>query len=343
MLKALSVRTPCHPHAGISRLSRSSALMAISILIATLGTAVLAQSNNYPQRPLKLIAPTSPGGAPDTIARVLAEKLSPLLGQPVVVENRAGANGYLATETTARAAADGYTLGIFADSMVVINPHLRAKSSHDTMKDLAPIATVASNTFFLSTHPSIPVKNFREFIEYARNANPPLAYASGGNGSQHQMAMEMLKQRAGINLLHVPYKSGTEATTATIAGEVAAMFSGASTGPQIKAGKLRGLAATGRSRSPLFPDMPTIGEAYPGYEISVWLGFFGPTGFPEFALQRLRAELNKVLLLPEVKDRLNSAGGLEPFRSTPEEFQAMMRADHERYGKLVRQIGAKLD
>jgi tripartite-type tricarboxylate transporter receptor subunit TctC len=317
--------------------------MAASMLLATLGTTVLAQGNSYPQRPLKLIAPTSPGGAPDTIARVLAEKLAPLLGQPVVVENRAGANGYLATETTARAAADGYTLGIFADSMVVINPHLRAKSSHDTMKDLVPIATVASNTFFLSTHPSIPVKNFREFIEYARNANPPLAYASGGNGSQHQMAMEMLKQRAGINLLHVPYKSGTEATTATMSGEVAAMFSGASTGPQIKAGKLRGLAATGRNRSPLFPDMPTIGEVYPGYEISVWLGFFGPAGFPDVALQRLRAELNKVLLLPEVKDRLNSAGGLEPFRSTPEEFQAMMRADYDRYGKLVRQIGAKLD
>jgi tripartite-type tricarboxylate transporter receptor subunit TctC len=311
------------------------------MLLATLGTSVLAQGNSYPQRPLKLIAPTSPGGAPDTIARVLAEKLAPLLGQPVVVENRAGANGYLATETTARAAADGYTLGIFADSMVVINPHLRTRSSHDTMKDLVPIATVASNTFFLSTHPSIPVKNFREFIEYARNANPPLAYASGGNGSQHQMAMEMLKQRAGINLLHVPYKSGTEATTATMSGEVAAMFSGASTGPQIKAGKLRGLVMTGPRRSNFAPEYPTVIESgYAGYELDVWFGMVGSARLPQAVQQRLNAELNRVLQQPDLREKLLSQQ-YEPVGGTAERFAEVIRSDIVKYTKVIRDIGIR--
>jgi tripartite-type tricarboxylate transporter receptor subunit TctC len=162
----------------------------------------------------------------------------------------------------------------------------------------------------------VPVKNFQEFIEHAKKANPPLAYASAGNGSQHQMAMEMLKLRAGINLVHVPYKGGAPAATATVAGEVSAMFSGASTGPLIRAGRLRGLATTGRTRSPMIPELPPIGEFYPGYELSVWLGFFAPAGVPDAVLARLHAEVNKVLAMPEVKQRLNAAGGLEPYATT---------------------------
>ena len=316
--------------------------LAMGIVLAGL-LAPLSGNAQYPSRPIKLIVSSAPGSGPDTIARVLGERLSPLLGQPVVVENRAGSNGNIATDAAAKSAPDGYTVVIVSDSMIVINPHLYTKMPLDTLKDLVPVATVASNTFFLSVHPSMPVKNFQEFIAYAKKANPPLAYASAGNGSQHQMAMEMLKLRAGIDLVHVPYKGGAPAATATVAGEVAAMFSGASTGPLIHAGRLRGLAATGRSRSPLFPELPTVGEFYPGYELSVWLGIFCPMGVPDAVLARLRSEINRVLAMPEVKERLNSAGGLEPYVTTPQEFTERIRSDHEKYGKLVKQIGAKVD
>jgi len=320
----------------------SAVLLAVGIVLGGL-LAPPSGHAQYPSRPIKIMVTVAPGSAPDTIARVLGERLSPPLGQPVVVENRAGSNGNIAMELVAKSAPDGYTVVIAGDSMIVINPHLYAKMPLDTLKDLVPVATVASNTFFLSVHPSVPVRNFKEFIEHARKANPLLAYASAGNGSQHQMAMEMLKQRAGIDLVHVPYKGGAPAATATVAGEVSAMFSGASTGPLIHAGRLRGLAATGRSRSPLFPELPTIGEFYPGYELSVWMGIFAPAGVPDAALARLRTEINRVLALPEVKERLNAAGGLDPYVTTPQEFADRIRSDYERYGKLVKHIGAKVD
>jgi len=316
--------------------------LALGVVLGGL-LAPLCAHAQYPSRPIKLIVSSAPGSGPDTIARVLGERLSPLLGQAVVVENRAGSNGNIATDVTAKSAPDGYTVVIVSDSMIVINPHLYAKLPLDTLRDLVPVATVASNTFFLSVHPSVPVKNFQEFVEYAKKVNPPLSYASAGNGSQHQMAMEMLKLRAGIDLLHVPYKGGAPAATATVAGEVSAMFSGASTGPLIHAGRLRGLAATGRSRSPLFPELPTLGEFYPGYELSVWLGIFAPAGVPDAVLARLRAEINRALAMPEVKERLNAAGGLEPYVTTPQEFVERIRYDFEKYGKLVKQIGAKVD
>jgi len=209
----------------------------------------------YPLRPIKLIVPIPPGGAPDISARIIGQRLSELFGQAVVVENRPGSNGNIAMDLVAKSTPDGYTLALLADSMIAINPHLYKEMQTDPLKDLAPVASVVSNQWVLSVNPSVPVKNFREFVEHARQARPPLAYASGGNGSIHQLAMEMLKQRAGIDLIHVPYKGGTPAATATVAGEVAAMFSGTSSAPQIKAGRLRALAVTGSQRSALFPDL----------------------------------------------------------------------------------------
>jgi tripartite-type tricarboxylate transporter receptor subunit TctC len=202
---------------------------------------------------------------------------------------------------------------------------------------------VVSNQWVLSVNPSVPVKTFREFIEYARAANPPLAYASGGNGSIHQLAMEMLKARAGIRMVHVPYKGGSPATTATVAGETAAMFSGTSSAPQIRAGRLRALAVTGLKRSAEFPDLPTIAESYPGYEVTIWLGLFAAAGTPQPLLARLHAEVNKALAEPEVRSRLNAAGGLEPYISTAQEFSELIRRDYERYGKVVKDVGVKVD
>src|SRR5260221_74856 len=214
----------------------------------------LASWAQYPSRPIKLIVPIPPGGAPDISARVIGQRLSELVAQPVVVENR-----------------------------------------------------------------------------------------PGGNGSIHQLAMEMLKQRAGINLVHVPYKGGAPAATATVAGEVAAMFSGTSSAPQIKAGRLRALAMTGAQRSALFPDLPTISEFYPGYEVTIWLGLFAAAGTPEALLARLHAEVNKLLAEAETKARLNAAGGLEAYTTTAPEFAALIRRDYDKYGKLVRDVGVKVD
>jgi len=297
----------------------------------------------YPSRPIKLIVPIPPGGAPDISARVVGQRLSELVGQPVVVENRPGSNGNIAMDFVAKAPADGYTLGLLADSMITINPHLYKTMPIDPLKDLAPVASVVSNQWVLSVNPSVPAKGFQEFIEYARRAQPPLAYASGGNGSIHQLAMEMLKQRAGIDLVHVPYKGGAPATTATVSGEVAAMFSGTSSAPQIKAGRLRALAVTGLHRSDIFPDLPTISEFYPGYEVTIWLGLFTAAGTPEPVLASLHAEVNKLLAEAETRKKLHAAGGLEPYISTPAEFAALIRRDYDKYGKIVKEVGVKVD
>jgi tripartite-type tricarboxylate transporter receptor subunit TctC len=311
-----------------------------ALLFALAAAAAWAQ---YPSRPIRIIVPIPAGGAPDIAARVVGQKLSELLGQPVAVENHAGSNGNIAGDMVAKAQADGYTLLLGQDSLITINPHLYAKMPFDTLKDLAPVATVAANQFVLSVNPSLPVKTFREFIEYARRAQPPLAYASGGNGSQHHLSMEMLKARAGIDLLHVPFKGGAPATTATVAGDTQAMFSGTSTAPQIKAGKLRALAVTGAKRSAEFPDLPTIGEFYPGYEVTIWLALFAPAATPDAVIERLRGAIAKALASPDVKEKLNTAGGLEPFATSPEEFAALIRSDYDKYGKIVKAVGIKVD
>jgi len=320
------------------------AIVSLRRLVAAgLLAAAAAAWAQYPSRPIRIIVPIPAGGAPDIAARVVGQKLSDLLGQPVAVENHSGSNGNIAGDMVAKAQPDGYTLLLGQDSLITINPHLYAKMAFDTLKDLAPVATVAANQFVLSVNPSLPVKTFREFIEYARRAQPPLAYASGGNGSQHHLAMEMLKARAGIDLLHVPFKGGAPATTATVAGDTQAMFSGTSTAPQIKAGKLRALAVTGAKRSAEFPDLPTIGEFYPGYDVTIWLALFAPAAAPDAVIERLRAAVAKALASPEVKEKLNAAGGLEPFATSSEEFAALIRSDYDKYGKIVKAVGVKVD
>jgi tripartite-type tricarboxylate transporter receptor subunit TctC len=317
-----------------------SGRLFVFILGLAFSAAALAQ---YPSRPVKIVVTIPPGGAPDITARIVGAKLAEQLGQPVVIENRPGANGNTAAGEVARAAPDGTTLILAADSLVAINPHLYSKMPLDTLKDLAPVASLVSNQFVLSVNPALPVKTLAEFVEYAKKANPPLAYGSGGNGSQHQLTMEMLKRRAGFEMVHVPYRGGAPATTATMSGEVAAMFAGTSTAPQIRAGRLRALAVAGAKRSFAFPELPTIGETYAGFDNSIWLGLFGPAGIPEEILSRLRNEITKVLNAPEVKEKLNGAGSLEPLLTTPAEFAELIRRDYEKYGRVIREAGIKAD
>jgi tripartite-type tricarboxylate transporter receptor subunit TctC len=226
----------------------------------------------------------------------------------------------------------------------VVNPHTYSKMSVNPIRDLEPLVTTISNQLVLAINPkTVPVNDFPAFVEFARKPPAPLFYASIGNGSHHHLAMELLKQRAGIDLTHVPYKGGGPASIAVIAGENAVMFGGTSVVTHIKSGKLKGIAVSGDRGWPTMPDLPGIGEFYPGYKASLWHGMFLPRGTPPAVVARLRTEMNAVLALPEVREKLVSGGAGEPYITTPEEFSALLRADYERYGDLIKSIGFKAD
>ena len=305
--------------------------------------AAASAAAQYPSRPIRLLVPNPPGGATDTLARVLAPKLGEALGQPVIVDNRPGSNGIVATDMAAKAAPDGHTLFLAADAQIVIGPHLYPRMPVDTLKDLAPVASLANTQMVLAVHPSLPVKNFQEFVDYARRANPPLAYGSIGNGSQHHLVMEMLKARANIELLHVPFKGGGPATMALIAGEISAMFGGNSVTGQARAGKMRALAVAGKERATAFPELPKLSEFYPGFEVTPWLGLFAPNAVPPAVMARLRETTSALLADQGMRESIRRVGGLEPYASTPDEFAGLLRAEYARYGEIVKAVGAKID
>ena len=224
------------------------------------------------------------------------------------------------------------------------NPHLYRQMPFDPFKDLVPVTSLSSNQLVLAVHPSVPATNLREFVELARRTKPPLFYASIGNGSQHHLAMEMLKQHVGIDLIHVPYRGGGPAAIALVAGEVTAMFGGGSLVPTVHAGKVRGLASTGKVRNPATPELPTINEIYPGYEALIWHGLFVPAGTPQFDHRpAARRACTSSWRSPRFAKRLGNAGAGEPYITTPEEFAARIKSDYEKYGKLIRSIGLKVE
>jgi tripartite-type tricarboxylate transporter receptor subunit TctC len=315
-------------------------LLVVAALIAWAGT-VAAQG--YPNRPVRLVIPYPPGGAVDLIARLYGQALTVRLGQPVVIENKPGSGGNLASDAVAKAAPDGYTLLHGSDNVFMSNPHIYGRMPFDPFKDLVPVSSLSSNQLVLAVHPSVPANTLREFVELARASKPALFYASIGNGSQHHLAMELLKQHVGIDLIHVPYRGGGPAALGLVAGEVSAMFGGGSLVPTVQAGKVRGLASTGTVRNPAAPELPTINEVYPGYEVLIWHGLFVPAGTPQPIIDRLRAEIQVVLAQPEFAKRLADAGAGEPYVTTPEEFAARMKSDYEKYGRLIRSIGMKLE
>lgn len=318
-----------------------------SAVTLCLGAACLvggsALADTFPQRPIRLISPVPAGGAPDLIARIVGQSLSTLMGQPVVIETKVGANGELAADHVARSPADGHTLLVSMDSLFVINPYLQKNKLIDANAELVPVATLGANQLVLSIHPNLLINTLPEFVDYVKKAKVPPAYASGGNGSQHQLTMEMLKARAGLDLLHVPYKGGAAATTATLSGEVTAMFSGTSNSTLIKAGKLRALAVSGAHRSKTLPDVPTLSEFYPGLQNTIWIGLFAPKGTAPDILETLRRGVAQSLKSPKVIEAFAQAGGIEPLLTSPEEMRRLIQQDQTKYSKIIRDLKLQAD
>jgi tripartite-type tricarboxylate transporter receptor subunit TctC len=319
------------------------AMLAIAgAVLVDLAGAAYAQS--YPTRPIRLVVGNPPGGATDVIARTIGVPLGARLGQNIVIEHRPGANGNISAEVVAKAAPDGHTILYANNSLLVINPHIYSKAPVNPMQDLLPLVSTINNQLVLAVNPKVvPAEDFPGFIDFVRKSKTDLFYASIGNGSQHHLAMELLKQMAGINLTHVPYKGGGPASISVIAGENAVMFGGTSVVQHFTGGKLKGLAVSDKKGWPTMPELPAIGDFYPGYRIALWHAVLAPRGTPQAIVDKLRAEFNAVLALKEVGDRLISSGAGQPYITTPAEFEALIRADYERYGKIVQSIGFKVD
>jgi tripartite-type tricarboxylate transporter receptor subunit TctC len=286
--------------------------------------------------------PITPGGSNDVLARTIAQKLSDNWRQAVVVENRPGGGMNLGSDLVAKSAPDGYTWLLGANNIFVTNPHV-GKMPFDVFKDLAPVTTVAIVPFVLAVNANFPAKNVAELVDYAKKNPNALNYGSSGNGSPQQLAAEMLNHVAGIKMQHVPYKGAVPAITDLLGGRIQ-VFIGAvnSLLPHVKDGKLRLLAGAGGKRFAAFPDLPAIAETVPGVALDVWLGVFMPAGVPKDIVSKVNADIAQVLQLPEVRANL-AAQGIEPTTSTPEALAQIIRDDHARWGKVIRDANIKAD
>ncbi|MEK6591689.1 MAG: tripartite tricarboxylate transporter substrate binding protein [Pseudomonadota bacterium] len=318
------------------------AIILLALAAALPAAPALAQKD-YPNRPVRMIVPFSPGGSNDIMGRLVAGKLTESMGEQVVVDNRPGASGIIGTDIAAKSAPDGYTVLVMSLTFAV-NPSLRSKLPYDTEKDLIPVTLIASAPLILVVHPSLPTKTVKEFIDYAR-ANPgKLNFGSGGPGSTPHLAGEMLKSMAGLQMAHIPYKGGGPALADLIGGQIQLMLENIpSTLPFVKSGKLRGLAVTSKQRSPTAPDVPTLDEAgLKGFELTGWNGLFVPRGTPRAIVNRLHAETVKALAAPDVKQRLaamSAVGGGEP----PAQFAALVKAEIGKWAKITKEAGLKVD
>jgi tripartite-type tricarboxylate transporter receptor subunit TctC len=298
---------------------------------------------NYPNRPVRIVVPYPPGGGTDIVARTLAQKLTDLLGQPVVVDNRAGANGIIGTDQAAKAKPDGYTV-LIAIATHAINPTLYAKLPYDTNTDLAPVSLLAEYPFVITVHPSVPAKTIREFIAFAKAHRNQLSYASSGVGSGPHLGMELLKTTTGIEMVHVPYKGSGAAMTDLISGQVQVFLNNFLAGrPMIKAGKLRALAVTSLKRSSAMPELPTVAEAgVPGFAVTGWYGMLVPAGTPAPVLNTLHDAVVKAVRSKEVEDRL-SGDAAEPVGSTPQEFADHLKTEIDKWTSVIKKAGVRAE
>ncbi len=320
------------------RLAESLCLVPFALCLA-----VTAAAQDYPSRPVRVILAVPAGATPDVTARLVTPGLARLLGQQLVVDNRAGAGGLIAAELVAKAPPDGYTLFIASPGALTILPHLR-KVPYDTLRDFAPIGLISIGPFLLIVHPSVPARSVRELIALAKAKPGVLNYASAGNGTANHLAMELFKHMTGVNITHVPYKGAPQAVTDVLAGHMNMMFNSiAPVLPHVRSERVRTLGIASAKRSPQLPDVPTIAEGgVPGYESENWFGLFAPAKTPRRIIALLNEALVKVVRSPETRSQFEALGA-DPVGSSPEEFAAFLRRDMERYAVVVKLSGAKID
>jgi tripartite-type tricarboxylate transporter receptor subunit TctC len=298
----------------------------------------------YPSKPIRFVVPYPAGGPLDTVARLLGQRVSESVKQPVIVDNKPGAGGNIGADAVAKSAPDGYTILMGAVATHAINPTLYASMPYDAARDFTPVTQVASTPNVLVVNPSVPATNVREFIAYGR-ANPgKLNFGSGSTGSAGHLAGELFKTMAGIDMTHVPYKGAAPAMNDLVGGQIHLMFDNlASSLAQVRAGRIRALAVTTSRRSALAPDLPTVIESgLPGFDISTWFGIFVPAGTPRDVVDRLHGEFTRALAQPDVREKMVNLGA-EPVGNRPEEFAAFIRGEAEKYAQVIRASGAKAD
>ncbi len=313
----------------------------IPVFLAALFFPLTTFAQVYPDRPVRVIVVFPPGGSNDVTARIVFQKMTEMTGQQFIIENRGGAAGSIGSEVVAQSPPDGYTMMVQSATHVA-NPHLYKKLSYDALKDFIGVTTLARQVGILVVHPSLPVKSVKEFIALAKKRPGQVLYASAGNGSYVHLTMALLISMTGTNMIHVPYRGGGPAGVALIAGETQAMLATiGSLFTHIKSNRVRPLAVTADTRVTQFPDIPTIGETVPGYEFTAWVGAFVPAGTPRPIVDKLNAELKKALADPGVAAKLSNQT-LDPMYMTPAEFAQRLKADNEKYKKLIQMTGAKI-
>ena len=321
---------------------RQSVRLALAAALCAVSSAAAIAQNNYPTKPVRLIVPFPPGGSTDIIARLVGQKLGERLGQEIVIDNRGGVGGIIGTEIAVRANPDGYTLTMGTTGTHAIAAGLYSKLQYDPIDDFAPLTLVASTPYLLVVNPGVKANSLREFVALVKSQPGKLAFASAGTGNTTQLAMELLKLAAGIEIVHMPYNGGRAAITPTLAGQVQALFISV---PEVlvhaKAGTLRPLAVSTAKRSPSLPDVPTVAESgYPGFEVSLWVGFFAPKGTPAPILNRLHGELVKIAQSPEMKNQFEK-NGAEAVTNSRRELTHLVRSDIDKYTKVIKASGIK--
>jgi len=315
---------------------------AAAWLIAAL-PAIAADAQPYPSKPIRIIVPFPPGGISDVMSRVFGQKFTDAWNQPVIVENRAGAGGNIGTEIVAKSPPDGYTLVMGSIGTHAVNVSLFSKLPYDPVRDFAPVALVIEADGLLVLHPSVPVKTVKDLIALARARPGQLVYASAGNGTAAHLAGELFKSMAKIDLVHIPYKGNVPAISDLVGGQTSMLFATLPTVlPLAKAGKLHALAVTGAQRNPTVPDVPTMADTLPGFEVTNWIALFAPAGTPGDIVAKLNAEIMRIMRLPDVQSRLANEGAkFTP--NTPSEFAAFVKAEITKWGKVIKDSGARVD
>ncbi len=304
--------------------------------------AALAQA--YPSKPVRLIVPAPPGSAPDFLSRLLAPKLGDMWGQPLLIDNVLGAGGNIGTDRVAKSQADGYTLLFNTIGPIGVNISMYASLPFDPVKDFAPITLVAKVPNILVVHPGVPVKSVQELIAYAKQNPGKLRYGSPGSGTSNHLSAELLKLMAGIDMLHIPYKSSAQMTTDILGGQVEVVFHNAPVLlPHVKSGALRGLGITSAKRNPAAPELPSMAEAgVPGFEVTAWFGFMAPANTPPAVVNKIHADVVRAMALPDVRERMLTQAA-EPVGSTPQEYAAFIASEIAKWAKVVKESGAKVE